>query len=302
MAIDFEKAFDSIRHDYLLKVLQKFRFPIKFINLVKQFLNIGKSCLCIDFNYTKSFKITRGVRQGEPLSGLLFVIAIEPLLCTLIRLKPAFAPTIKSYLISHTAFADELTIFIRLTKKKIEYDSKSPPRSKTFKKLLKFKPPQLHETPLNMPNLSDWPTISKLHIPPTTKSFLLKLFMNALPTHNRMAHFSSKNNPVQFAKRTLHQSTSSMVTAPKTYSTKIMQLFDDNWVARPTRRITFDNNINLILMNVLWKTFCKARHSDPPVCALQESALISFIHDLQVSQFLYPKDSNPEKLTSAFYA
>ena len=72
-----------------------------------------------------------------------------------------------------------------------------------------------------------------------------------------------------------------------------MQLFDDNWVARPTRRITFDNNINLILMNVLWKTFCKARHSDLPVCALQESALISFIHDLQVSQVLYPKDYTP---------
>ena len=61
--------------------------PIKFIKLTEQFFNIGKSCLCINNKYTQPFSITRGVRQGDPLSGCLFVLAMEPLLKTLEKKK-----------------------------------------------------------------------------------------------------------------------------------------------------------------------------------------------------------------------
>ena len=80
IAVDFEKAFDSLLHPYLMKVLEKFNFPDKFICLIKKFLSSGKSCLTIGGKYSEYFTVQKGVRQGDPLSGLLFIIAMEPLL------------------------------------------------------------------------------------------------------------------------------------------------------------------------------------------------------------------------------
>ena len=77
------------------------------------------------------------------------------------RLHKLSTHNIKTFKHTPSTIQHHITLWRR--KKKIEYDPKSPPRSKTFKKLLKFKPPQLHETPLNVPNLSDWPTISTPH-------------------------------------------------------------------------------------------------------------------------------------------
>ena len=92
IAVDFEKAFDSISHKYLKLVLQRFKFPEKFIHLIFKFLSLGQSCIKTNNKYTKSFPIQRGVRQGDPLSGLLFVLALEPLLCTIHQDRGRFAP------------------------------------------------------------------------------------------------------------------------------------------------------------------------------------------------------------------
>jgi len=80
ITLDAQKAFDSVDHDYLLKVLQAYNFPESYINWVKViYTNLEASVLVNGYTTTK-FKIEQSVKQGDALSCALFVLAIEPLL------------------------------------------------------------------------------------------------------------------------------------------------------------------------------------------------------------------------------
>lgn len=502
VAVDFEKAFDSLNHSYLLEVLKKFNFPPKFCELIKHFLFIGKSCLVLGNFYSSFFTVVRGVRQGDPLSGLLFIVALEPLLRALDHNSSSFAPRLKGLYIPDTAYADDLTIFVRKAKKikliqkilfkfekasglkvnniktqilhnteakpkirnwqvvkeikilgilfptsnrkqikdsisklheqlafwkrlkiplytklillnsyiKLQYvlpildfkvkDIKKinklinwgisnhnsefkplakynplfstrrcflsnqnfgfnflfrlqqaklariariialkaddyptiyyaqrlhtltfstvksfspipavldshfklwkklnikfkfgqPARSSTFKSLISFDPPHLHPTPKNVPDLDQWPVIRRLPVPPSTKSFLLKVYMNALPTADRVK-FSSSKILCPLCSEDLTSNHFFEGKCIIVYAKKIFDWCDKISLPRPKPQINFDNPLDLIFMNCLWKTICKARH-DPKasVFSLQYSAKHSFTHDLQIAQLLYDKD------------
>jgi hypothetical protein len=67
--IDFEKAFDSIDHQVLWKILKHYGIPQKIISIIQQ-LNDGFSCQLVhDGNLTEPFTVTTGVRQA--ISSLL---------------------------------------------------------------------------------------------------------------------------------------------------------------------------------------------------------------------------------------
>ena len=77
MAIDFEKAFDSIDWNYLWEALEAYNIPRSFINMMKLLYNDIESCVSNNGTSTPYFKIKRGVRQGDPIAAYLFTLAIE---------------------------------------------------------------------------------------------------------------------------------------------------------------------------------------------------------------------------------
>ncbi len=77
LMLDFEKAFDSLEWNFMTTVLQKFNFGNGFIKWVNILYN--KPLISIKNNgwLSKDIKLQRGIRQGCPLSALLFVLAVE---------------------------------------------------------------------------------------------------------------------------------------------------------------------------------------------------------------------------------
>ncbi len=112
LTVDFQKAFDSIEWNLILIALEKFNFGPTFISWIKIIYDDISSCICNNGITSRYFNIGRGVRQGDPLSPYLFVIAVEILAIIIKRNKNITGYTTGSHELKLTQYADDMTLIL----------------------------------------------------------------------------------------------------------------------------------------------------------------------------------------------
>jgi len=118
LKVDMAKAFDTLNWDFLIKVLKTFGFSELFCNWIKTILHSTKMSIAINGKLHGFFSYSRGVRQGDPLSPLLFCLAEEVLsrsitkLVREVRLKLIHGSR-NNPAPSHILYADDIMIFCK---------------------------------------------------------------------------------------------------------------------------------------------------------------------------------------------
>ena len=118
VSIDLNKAFDRVDHEYLWKILNKFGFPRVLIDCVKNLYSIASSRVLVNGFLTDQFNIKRSVRQGCPLSMVLFVLYLEPLVRNIAENLQGF--WVYDKFIKVIVFADDFNVIVRSDQ---EFDS-----------------------------------------------------------------------------------------------------------------------------------------------------------------------------------
>ena len=75
--IDFEKAFDSVHHCTLWRILKLYGFPDKIINILKSMYANNQCCVRHGGQESEWFRVKSGVRQGCVISPMLFLVVID---------------------------------------------------------------------------------------------------------------------------------------------------------------------------------------------------------------------------------
>lgn len=83
MKLDFEKAFDHVDHGFFWAMLISLKMDPFVITLIMGLVTNAKAKVHVNGIFTRSFPLERGVRQGDPMSPLLFAISSQPLMSIL---------------------------------------------------------------------------------------------------------------------------------------------------------------------------------------------------------------------------
>ena len=117
MFLDFEKAFDSLDWSFIHSCLRKMGFKPTFCKWVKLIYTCPKAFLKINGFLSNKIDIERGIRQGCPLSCLIFIICTE-----FLALKVKNDMSIAGFEIQNdvnkkeikiTQYADDVCIFLK---------------------------------------------------------------------------------------------------------------------------------------------------------------------------------------------
>ncbi|GJW17758.1 RNA-directed DNA polymerase, eukaryota, reverse transcriptase zinc-binding domain protein [Tanacetum coccineum] len=77
--VDFEKAFDSVRWDYLDDILRRFGFGEKWCSWIQSCLRSSRGSVIVNGSPMEEFQFHKGLKQGDPLSLFLFILVIKTL-------------------------------------------------------------------------------------------------------------------------------------------------------------------------------------------------------------------------------
>jgi hypothetical protein len=87
LKLDFEKAYDKVKWSFLQQTLRKKFFSDEWRSLINSFVSRGSVAIKINDNVGCYFHTLKGLRQGNPLSPILFDILADMLATMIERAK-----------------------------------------------------------------------------------------------------------------------------------------------------------------------------------------------------------------------
>ncbi|XP_038975305.1 uncharacterized protein LOC120106373 [Phoenix dactylifera] len=117
LKVDLMKAYDSVQWNFLLAVLRVMGFSDRVVRWIAECISTTRFSISINGELHGFFPGGRGLRQGDPMSPYLFVLAIEvfsSLMANMVR-DSGFKYNwhCEKEKISHLCFADDLMIFCK---------------------------------------------------------------------------------------------------------------------------------------------------------------------------------------------
>ena len=127
--LDIEKTYDNVHWFFLLTIIQKKGFGEKWIGWIKWCISSASFSVLVNGTSIGFFQSSRGLRQGDPLSPYLFVIAMEVSSCFLKRVVDGgFLSGCKvkgtseeGVRISHLLFVDDTLVFFQASQDQLTY-------------------------------------------------------------------------------------------------------------------------------------------------------------------------------------
>jgi hypothetical protein len=122
VSLDAKKAFDSVSHDYIEKVLERYGFGPNFRQAFKILYTNITARIMINGFVSDRINIERGVKQGDALSCAIFILCMDPLLRNLnmnediLGIKLSSKSSVTTFQHKGSGYADDISIICKDTK------------------------------------------------------------------------------------------------------------------------------------------------------------------------------------------
>ena len=111
LALDYTKAFDSLEFSFVHETFRVFNFGDNFRRWIKVIFSGGKSCISNNGFLSATFSIERSTRQGDPISPLIFILALEVLFILIRANSNIKGIRVLKTEVKLTSYADDATYF-----------------------------------------------------------------------------------------------------------------------------------------------------------------------------------------------